>query len=135
MPIKSIVLKDSCVKTLAAVEAYPERSRQHEFNGVAELKKIFGSDRQAFEASFSIRGEDVACLAKVTWYDSREKHATRSEYRLYFQKNQVMKQAQEGDSILIGFDKSGLLHCILVRNRTGSGAASIFRYESWTSVE
>src|SRR5690606_30363853 len=37
----------------------------------------------------------------VTWYDSREAHPTRSEYRLYFPDNDVSDRAKEGDLLLI----------------------------------
>lgn len=122
----SIILKPACIKTLAAVEAHPERSNQHEFNGVAVLKDMFGVNKAEFEAVFSVRGEDGSWEAKVTWYDSREDHPVRSEYRLYFQKNPVMQRAQAGDNVLIGFI-GNQLHCILFPNATES-------YPGWTSV-
>lgn len=115
MSKEPVVLKPACIKTLVAVEAHPERSNQHEFNGVAALKDLFGLDRQKFEAVFSVRGEEPTYQAEVTWYDSRENHPQRSEHRLYFQTNPVMRRAQEGDNILIGFIK-GQLHCILIPN-------------------
>lgn len=122
----SIILTPACIKTLVAVEAHPERSNQHEFNGVAALKELFGIDKAEFKAVFSVRGEDNACKAGVTWYDSREGHPIRSEHRLYFQTNPVMQRAQEGDNILIGFI-GNQLHCILFPNPSE-------RYPGWTSA-
>ncbi|WP_206429345.1 hypothetical protein [Pseudomonas chlororaphis] len=116
MSKRPVILEPACVKTLSAVEARPERSNQHEFNGVAELKKIFGPERTEFNAVFTVRGEKITDRAKVTWYDARENHETRSEYRLYFQGNDVMQHAQEGDNVVIGFDNTGVLHCILIRS-------------------
>jgi len=127
MSTRPVVLRPACIKTLVAVEAHPERSHQHEFNGVAGLKNLFGDDRAEFQAIFSVRGEDRTYRAGVTWYDSRENHPTRSEYRLYFQGNPVMDRAQEGDNILIGFVQNQL-HCILI---PGGDAT---RYAGWTSV-
>jgi len=126
MSTRPIVLRPACIKTLAAVEAHPERSNQHEFNGVAALRDMFGEDRAEFRAIFSVRGEDGTCLAGVTWYDSRENHPSRSEHRLYFQGNPVMDRAQEGDNILIGFVGSQL-HCILIPGDST-------RYAGWTSM-
>lgn len=127
MSTRPISLRPACIKTLAAVEARPERSNQHEFNGVAALKDMFGEDRAAFQATFAVRGENQTCQARVTWYDSRENHPSRSEHRLYFQGNPVMDRAQEGDNILIGFE-GDQLHCILI-----PGAPA--RYAGWTAVE
>lgn len=127
MSTGSVILKPACIKTLVAVEARPERSNQHEFNGVAALKDLFGQNRAEFEAVFSVRGEDGSYRAGVTWYDSRESHATRSEHRLYFQGNPVMQRAQEGDNILIGFVRDQL-HCILIPNDPT-------RYSGWTQLE
>lgn len=118
MSNRPLVLNPACLKTLSAVEARPESSNQHEFNGVTALKKIFGLERTELKANFSVRGESIFSQANVTWYDARLEHPTRSEYRLYFQSNPVMDQAQPGDNVVIGYDRQGLLHCILIR--TGS---------------
>lgn len=109
-----IMLRTACLKTLSMVEAVPEKSNQHEFNGVAQLKDIFGEDRRELKAKFSVRGQDGTEISNVTWYDARVSHPSRSEYRLYFQANPVMALAREGDNILIGFDRAGELHCVLI---------------------
>ena len=93
-------------KVLSAVEVDTTRSNQHEFNGVAELQNLFGSNRFSKPASFSIRGNNKTyCTAEITWYDARENHPTRTEFRLYFQSNTVMEKAREGDSIIISCDE------------------------------
>jgi len=115
MSVKPINFKSSCIKTLSAVEAEPNKSNQHEFNGVVQLKNIFGEERFTVNASFSIRGRSETYVSGLTWYDAREAHATRSEYRLYFQSNPVMAQATAGDNIVIGFDRNGSIHCELIR--------------------
>ncbi len=114
MSIQPIIFRCSCIKTLSAVEANPTRSNQHEFNGVSQLKSIFGEERQEFSALFSLRGDPQVFDSSVTWYDAREAHATRSEYRLYFQSNPVMSRADEGDNIVIGFDRNGNVHFELI---------------------
>lgn len=115
MSSNPLILKPACLKTLSAVEARPERSRQHEFNGVSQLKDMFGLDKFEKTALFHLRGGPLSDRAKVTWYDARADHPTRTEHRLYFQGNVVMDQAQEGDNILIGFDRAGVLNCILIK--------------------
>ena len=93
-------------KTLSAVETNVSKSHQHEFNGVAPLKKIFGMDRKKFSAQFLyLNDEDEEPLKDtgfLTWYDAREKHPYRSEYRLYFQPNGVSNCSAEGDIVFIG---------------------------------
>ncbi|WP_413714010.1 type II restriction endonuclease [Serratia marcescens] len=111
----TIRFRASCIKTLSAVEARPERSNQHEFNGVKELKSLFGLTGFSKDAIFSIRGDDIKCTANITWYDAREAHPTRSEYRLYFNDNIVMQMAQEGDDIVLGFDSTENIHIILIK--------------------
>lgn len=115
MSTQAINFKQSCVKTLSAVEASPESSNQHEFNGVSPLKEIFGKDKITdMDVLFSIRGDEKVYASKMTWYDAREAHLTRSEYRLYFKNNDVMDAAKEGDNIIIGIDSSGNYHCELI---------------------
>ncbi len=129
MTNRPIILNPSCIKTLSAVEANPERSRQHEFNGVIQLKTMFGLDGFERNAKFSIRGTDVVEYANVTWYDARESHNTRTEHRLYFQTNQVMQEAQEGDNILIGFDTNGGLNLILIPRGADGFRANVTSWE------
>lgn len=125
------MFKSSCVKTLSAVEAHPERSNQHEFNGVQELKRIFGLERFNREAIFSLLGTSLTCSAGVTWYDAREAHSTRTEYRLYFKSNPVMNEAQEGDNIILAFDNTNKLHCILIKSGSQEHTGTI---PSWKEL-
>lgn len=116
MSVKPINFRASCVKTLSAVEVLPTSSNQHEFNGVLQLKNLFGLNKMEMNASFSIRGSEDVFHSRLTWYDAREAHVSRSEYRLYFQSNPVMTRANEGDNIIIGFDSKGNIHCELITN-------------------
>jgi hypothetical protein len=125
-----ITLSQACLKTLSAVEARPERSNQHEFNGVIALKNIFGLDKFEKMATFSVRGKPVSDLANVTWYDAREGHPVRTEHRLYFQTNKVMEMASEGDNILIGFDSRGQLHCVLIPRGADGYKPNVAAWES-----
>jgi len=125
------IFKSSCIKTLSAVEVRPERSNQHELNGVQELKHLFGIPRFSGEAVFSIRGSDVAATAGVTWYDAREAHPTRTEHRLYFKSNSVMDAAEEGDNIILGFDRMDNLHCILIKRGSADHTGIV---QNWTKL-
>lgn len=86
------------------MEAQPESSNQHEFNGVQALKILFGEARHKFDATFvyfSAAHKIVTSAGFVTWYDAREHHPTRSEFRLYFSKTQATELLVSGDLALI----------------------------------
>lgn len=97
---------DIASKRLSAVEAHRHRSNQHEFDGVNLLKKMFGTERQTFKATFIYLCDDdpepIREDGFLTWYDAREAHPTRSEYRLYFPTTTVSHNANEGDLLVIG---------------------------------
>ncbi|MDQ6962650.1 MAG: hypothetical protein Q9M28_09015 [Mariprofundaceae bacterium] len=115
MATRPMQFSKSCLKTLTAVEADVNRSNQHEFQGVAALRSIFGNNRISQKAQFSIRGNDTSYPVGLTWYDARENNPERSaEFRLYFQSNSVMKIAQENDSIIIGLDQNNTIYCELI---------------------
>lgn len=99
--------KGIAVKRLSAVEVHPEKSHQHEFNGVGALAKVLGPaiPKQKFNATFFYLNDDdpepIEADGFVTWYDARENHPTRSENRLYFPSTVVSDNANEGDLLLI----------------------------------
>lgn len=130
MPNNPFMLQPAVIKTLSAVEANPVRSNQHEFNGVAQLIALFGLTGRTVLAKFSVLGSQIEVPAKVTWYDARAAHPTRTEYRLYFQTNTVMQTAQEGDHIIIGFDSQNTLNIILVPLAT----PGYFNNNEWIST-
>lgn len=97
--------KGVAAKILSAVEIDTSTSNQHELNGVVQLKKILGSDRQCFAAQFiyvnDTDDEPIIDTGFLTWYDAREFHPTRSEYRLYFPATRVTICAEIGDILFI----------------------------------
>lgn len=104
------------VKRLSAVEVNKSVSNQHEFNGSKPLKNLFGDKRRTLNARFIWFAEDqevISSEGRVTWYDARENHPTRSEFRLYFSSNEVMKSAQENDLLLVA-KRPGEEICIIV---------------------
>lgn len=109
-------------KYLSAVEAQPECSNQHEFNGVKELKSLFGTERLTIKADFIYLGEDSDNIERaegfLTWYDAREKHPTRSEYRLYFPSNAVTNLASADDLIIFGKRTSGNILVLVAKAKT-----------------
>lgn len=120
------------VKILSAVEADPGRSHQHEFNGDDGLKQIFGlaAGKQTFFARFiyinDFDDEPVMSDGFLTWYDARERHPTRSEYRLYFPTTPVSMCAAEGDLLVIGRRQDG--SALVVIAEGGSTVANQIRW-------
>jgi hypothetical protein len=124
------------IKQLSAVEADVARSNQHEYNGVTELKKIFGTvnglEKKTFPSKFAYLtdSEDEPVIDEgddcfVTWYDARAKSAERtgrSEYRLYFPTTTVSLCAAEGDLLVIGRLSSGVVLVLIAEG--GSTIAS-----------
>ncbi|NIA32012.1 MAG: restriction endonuclease, partial [Actinobacteria bacterium] len=92
-------------KYLSAVEADGLRSNQHEFNGIKEFKEMLGSEKKTFDTTFLYlsynEDKHISAQGKLTWYDARENHPTRSEYRLYYQSVSVFDEVNEGDLLLI----------------------------------
>ena len=93
-------------KRLSQVEVNTQVSHQHEFNGVTQFKHLLGNKKSTYLAKFIFlqdnEGETLIDNGYLTWYDARENHPTRSEYRMYFSGNQVIDNANEGDLLLIG---------------------------------
>ncbi len=104
------------VKRLSAVEADSQRSNQHELNGVDALKNILGPGRAKFPARFVWLAEEQEAISEdgfLTWYDAREKHPTRSEYRLYFPTTPVSELANAGDTLFIAKRTDGSVMIII----------------------
>jgi hypothetical protein len=111
-------------KRLSAVEARPERSNQHEFNGVAQLARILGPaiPRREITARFlyldDVEERVVGAQGTVTWYDARERHPTRSECRLYFPPTAVSDAFREGDLLVLGRRPDGTLLIVVAARGT-----------------
>lgn len=92
-------------KTLGAVETDYQVSHQHEFNGVKGIREMLGSERKTYPAKFVYLTDDddnpIAEDGILTWYDARENHPTRTEWRLYYSPNTPMQLAEEGDALFI----------------------------------
>lgn len=94
------------IKRLSPVEVQPASSNQHEFNGINEFRYILGSEKNKFQAKFIYLPDDeekaIEADGFMTWYDARENHMTRTEYRLYYSGNEVLSSANAGDLVVVG---------------------------------
>lgn len=79
-------------------------SNQHEFNGVSALKALFGYGRFSSNAKvYYINSQlDVkSSVIDITWYDAREYHPTRSEYRLYYSGSPIFNNVKINDILIV----------------------------------
>lgn len=92
-------------KSLSSVEVQPRSSNQHEFNGVSSFKQLLGAERVTFTAKFIYLSDNEEQIIEdtglLTWYDAREQHPTRSEYRLYYTPNEVIRTAKASDFVIV----------------------------------
>lgn len=109
-------------KRLSTVEIKPVSSNQHEFNGIQEFREIFGRDRITFNGKFLYFPDDEDQVledeGQLTWYDAREKHPSRTEYRLYYPTNVVISAASVGDLVVIG--RTGKNELVVIVSPSGS---------------
>ncbi|PWK64624.1 type II restriction endonuclease [Aminobacter sp. AP02] len=102
------------VKRLAAVDANPESSNQHEVTGSEPLLRILGSEDRKFpkgetdnrfSATYIWLGGEQEALSEegfLSWYDSRRNQPKRSaEWRLYYQSNAVTELMKPGDVLFL----------------------------------
>lgn len=91
-------------KRLSQVEIKPT-SNQHEFNGILEMKEIFGTEKFNFKGKFIFLADEedkiIQADGDLTWYDARVRHASRTEYRLYYTTNDVIQNSSVGDLVII----------------------------------
>jgi hypothetical protein len=107
------------IKRISKVEADTNKSNQHEFNGNRDLRKLLGDLRLSNKTvTFSYYNDtdgEVSNPGTITWYDAREAHPNRSEYRLYFKSNPVMDLAEPGDLLIVSLDDDGELNIIIIQ--------------------
>lgn len=116
-----IMIVGMAIKTLSEVEVNYWASNQHEFNGVTALKQIFGIKKHYFNARFiymSDKGIEREGRGNLTWYDAREKHPYRTEYRLYYDSPMPLQKAKAGDTLLITVDNDVLVNVIIIARGT-----------------
>ena len=99
------------MKRLSAVEADRGASNQHEYNATAKLKEIFGAtDRRDIPTKFLWIDDSDNEMSEdgfLSWYDARQAHPTRSEFRVYFKGTSVSDRAAANDTLFIALRPDG----------------------------
>jgi hypothetical protein len=92
-------------KLLKPVEIDPKISNEHEFNGIDKFKFIFGSEKQYLPCRVIYLTDDEDNIlddtVTLTWYNARENHPTRTEYRLYYTNSDCFMRAKPDDLLII----------------------------------
>lgn len=107
-------------KRLTAVEANPQKSNQHEFQGVKLLRSLLGDERidEMPTRFLYISAEDDRSLFDdgfLTWYNCRENKPRSAEYHLYYSTTTVSEAMQEGDLLIIARRADGKLFVIVAQ--------------------
>lgn len=114
------------VKRLAAVDADPGVSNQHEVTGSKPLLRILGDQQRKgndrfFATYVWLAGEQngISEEGRLSWYDSRLDDSSRGpEWRLYYQNNAVTKGMGPGDTLFLARHKTN--HLLFVVTPQGS---------------
>jgi hypothetical protein len=103
------------IKRLVRVDLPGRGSNQHEINGARALQAFFGGESRETvtwihltDASEPVHGE-----GRVSFYDARRAHPTRTEWRLYYD-GDFLGRADEGD-LLVLLRVEGALHALVVQ--------------------
>lgn len=125
--------KGIVAKKLSEVEVDPRVSNQHEFNGINEFRSILGPEKSTYEGVFVYLADNEEDVLKevgsLTWYNARENHPTRNEFRLYYSKTQIMEKANVGDFLLIGLTHDNKLAVVIAPKATTAEQQLLWLFE------
>lgn len=125
----------SFLKSATSADINPNTSNQHELHGVSQLKAIFGEidpndgTPYPYVGTVRIHNSGEKYPISLTWYNARANHATRNEYRLYYDAGSanLFHQLTPGADILIGKTASGAIEVVLYPTQRSG-------YHEWTNV-
>lgn len=125
--------KGIVAKKLSEVEVDPQVSNQHEFNGINEFRSILGSGRSTYEGIFIYLTDNEETISQeqgfLTWYNARENHPTRNEFRLYYSTTQIMEKANAGDFLLIGLTHDNKLAVVIAPKESTAEQQLLWLFE------
>jgi hypothetical protein len=131
--------KGAAFKRLSDVEIDSAISHQHELNGIAPFRSLFGDNRiERIETDYIYFDDDedntLRTIGTLTWYDARENHPTRTEYRLYYTANDIIEKASPGDLLIIGLMPNNKALFVVARkdSTAENRLASLFGFDQET---
>lgn len=100
----SEVIECAAYKELVRVDLPEKGSNQHEIDGVRALRDFFGTNEKVkTEVTwhyFAENAEPIEEIGDLTFYDARERHPTRTEWRLYY-RGDFLSRATERDVLVL----------------------------------
>ncbi len=102
------IFDNVAVKRLAAVDLPDYGSNQHEVNGIAPFRRLFGTENRIEIEDvrwyyFSDANKPVVSTGSATFYDARENDPNRTEWRFYYNRSgaSVLQFAEPEDILLL----------------------------------
>ncbi|WP_138431351.1 type II restriction endonuclease [Fodinibius saliphilus] len=126
-------------KRLTASEVSPNVSNQHQFQGINDFIKIFGTEnRKDIPVQLVwIDDEDKTYLnTSITWTDARKKDENRSpEYRIYYKTiaEEIIYRAEPNDILVICEDKVGNFLMIITPKGSSVESQLIWLFDLFTN--
>jgi len=98
--------KSAAVKVLSKSETIRPQRWGREFNGVRQIRDIFGTERKKYPTQYMYVTDKniIHTEGSVTWYP----HSKDTAYLLYYQTNAVTKSMKEGDILFVGKNDSDI---------------------------
>lgn len=127
--------KAFATKTLVDVDVDKWASNQHEFNGSEHLRRMLGTPigKAYLPSRIAYLDDEHDELPELfdttlTWYDSRERHASRTEYRLLYlaEAEHVIYQARVGDTMFLAQQQDDVLLLLIAKKES-----TILRQLQW----
>ena len=90
--------------------------KNNEFNSGIYLEKIFGYDKRYINAKFHYidNYKKLQEKGEVIWCDISSQNAKCVEYRLKYSDTNIIKNANEGDLLIIGVNKFGIVEILII---------------------
>jgi len=110
------------VKQLTLVETISKRSHQHEFQGVKQLRNLFGpEDLRNIPARFIWLSTEQEAFTEdgfVSWSNVRKGKPRAPEYHLYYSGNTVTRLMQPRDAFFLALRKDGSVLIVIAPSLT-----------------
>lgn len=107
-------------KLLTKVEITPDKSNQHEFNGLTKMTCYLGSEKKAFDVTYLYIGQEendrAFCKGSATWYQARK--PPRREFRFYYRNNEVIDRATVDDTLITALKTDGTLIALIIKSNS-----------------
>ncbi len=114
----------AAAKELTRVEVDPEKSHQHEFQGVSEIRRLLGDqNRKQMPSRFVWIADDEEPITEdgwLTWYNARQGKPRSAEFHLYYPSNSVTERMGVGDVLFFALGHDG--SCTAVITPAGATA-------------